>query len=450
MEEDVDLSIQGETAVIISNLEDKRFDCEEGSDDKTELQQLECKLEHMDIEDEEIKALFQKKVNDLTRNYDSMVFEKEEKLAATLAELEKLTSKLSEANNKETVLNSMIEKLKEDLKFIRDENINLKEATRLKIIEFENHYEGKLKLKDEELADLQALLKNAVESKEVCVNCKELQGNYEKISICKEKADKEHVEVAARYEDAINEKDSLIATQMKLINEYRDSVEGKRFHFKRNGDEIIKAKRKKGGSSKNIVINKCEYPSCESVDIDLIKCCVCSTYVCEDCNDVPVSKLKSIVNKHKSIYFLCKTCSCESNDGDNKSIDDDSCSTSKEDTGRLQEELKDKEGVIRSMETAQNTLNELLTDKDEIIENQKMIIGGLQRDKDQEQQLKEARNIIALKEAEISSCRDKLKQFEETTNESNMEVKLHAVIEENEALVKNRTSILCTRKTNTF
>ena len=132
MEEDVDLSIQGETAVIISNLEDKRFDCEEGSDDKTELQQLECKLEHMDIEDEEIKALFQKKVNDLTRNYDSMVFEKEEKLAGTLAELEKLTSQLSEANNKETVLNSAIVKLKEDLNFIRDENINSKEATHLK------------------------------------------------------------------------------------------------------------------------------------------------------------------------------------------------------------------------------------------------------------------------------------------------------------------------------
>ena len=42
--------------------------------------------------------------------------------------------------------------------------------------------------------------------------------------------------------------------------------------------------------------------------MDLIQCNMCSTWVCEDCNDVPVARLKPIINKCNTIHFLCKTC----------------------------------------------------------------------------------------------------------------------------------------------
>ena len=35
---------------------------------------------------------------------------------------------------------------------------------------------------------------------------------------------------------------------------------------------------------------------------------MCSTWVCEVCNDVPVAKLKPIMNKCRSVLFLCKNC----------------------------------------------------------------------------------------------------------------------------------------------
>ena len=67
---------------------------------------------------------------------------------------------------------------------------------------------------------------------------------------------------------------------------------------------------KRKGSFKNIDINsfKCEYPECDFSNVDFIKCNLCSKYVCEDCNEVPVSKLEAIMNKCKTVYFICKGC----------------------------------------------------------------------------------------------------------------------------------------------
>jgi hypothetical protein len=41
----------------------------------------------------------------------------------------------------------------------------------------------------------------------------------------------------------------------------------------------------------------CGLESCNQTDVDLIKCNICSTWVCEGCNDVPVAELKAISNK---------------------------------------------------------------------------------------------------------------------------------------------------------
>ena len=44
------------------------------------------------------------------------------------------------------------------------------------------------------------------------------------------------------------------------------------------------------------------------MDGDLIKCNVCCKWVCEACSDIAVAKLKPIMNKCKSLYFICKAC----------------------------------------------------------------------------------------------------------------------------------------------
>ena len=67
---------------------------------------------------------------------------------------------------------------------------------------------------------------------------------------------------------------------------------------------------KRKGSSKNLDVNSftCEYPGCEISNVALIKCNLCSKWVCEDCNEVPVVKLKPIMNKCNTVYFICKAC----------------------------------------------------------------------------------------------------------------------------------------------
>ena len=68
----------------------------------------------------------------------------------------------------------------------------------------------------------------------------------------------------------------------------------------RNGDDEFLTKGKK---------KKCEFTSCTNDTEDaLIKCNACETWVCETCNDIPISKLKSVMNKCHGVYFVCKTC----------------------------------------------------------------------------------------------------------------------------------------------
>ena len=68
----------------------------------------------------------------------------------------------------------------------------------------------------------------------------------------------------------------------------------------RQGDDEFLTKGKK---------KKCEFTSCTNDTEDaLIKCNACEIWVCETCNDIPISKLKSVMNKCPGVYFVCKTC----------------------------------------------------------------------------------------------------------------------------------------------
>ena len=54
---------------------------------------------------------------------------------------------------------------------------------------------------------------------------------------------------------------------------------------------------------------KCQYVDCGKAEEDsLIKCNACDVWVCEGCHNVPISKLKQVMNKCKTVFFSCKAC----------------------------------------------------------------------------------------------------------------------------------------------
>ena len=71
---------------------------------------------------------------------------------------------------------------------------------------------------------------------------------------------------------------------------------------------MFRFKERGRGSAKNLTINKCDNLACKSVNVDLVRCCVCCSYVCEKCNNIPVNKLKPVADKCSSLYFVCKGC----------------------------------------------------------------------------------------------------------------------------------------------
>ena len=240
-----------------------------------------------------------------------------------------------------------------------------------------------------------------------CAKCKEM-------SVRMENAKQEHELVTDTYIKTIDRKDEELTTQQSLLDEYRNTfVDASRLRLNISPDVMFKSKSKRrGGSTKQATINKCESNACEITDVDLVMCGICSRYVCETCNEVPISKLKSIMKQCRTIYFICKTCNENSETKVESTMEKNEPSSSALD--RLQEELRSKLEVIKSIEIAQTSLNKLIEDKEEMIKSQKTIIEGLQKnnssvsDKDD---LIEARKIITDKETEISNHLKEIKRI---------------------------------------
>ena len=133
----------------------------------------------------------------------------------------------------------------------------------------------------------------------------------------------EQEKLVINYEQVINEKDEELASLNEVLQELRkkqSSKPTKLTHPDATGDSFRTKPR--GGSARNININnyKCENPGCDSIDVNTIRCNICSTFVCEDCHNVPVSKVKTIYNKCRTVYFLCKNCDQADPTTDNRSI----------------------------------------------------------------------------------------------------------------------------------
>ena len=109
----------------------------------------------------------------------------------------------------------------------------------------------------------------------------------------------------------VKEKDDEINELKEKLKNVQESCKTNQLHQTYAVDDIfrMKPKRKTKTSSKNAKSTSCDVQDCGSVDVDLIKCNLCNKWVCELCNDVPVVKLKGVMDKCKTIYFICKTCS---------------------------------------------------------------------------------------------------------------------------------------------
>ena len=121
-----------------------------------------------------------------------------------------------------------------------------------------------------------------------------------------EKLQEEMEMMKTNYERIIAEKDELLTGEKATVGQ--DTV-CYGLH-KITGDENIvrlkpKARKKKANAEEKLC---CDYAGCGSENVDLIQCNMCCTWVCEDCNDVQIAKLKPILNRCNTIHFLCKSC----------------------------------------------------------------------------------------------------------------------------------------------
>ena len=99
-----------------------------------------------------------------------------------------------------------------------------------------------------------------------------------------------------------NTEEQLAAHKEEIngLKENLKSLSAQQRFVRSHGDEQFLTKGKK---------KKCEFPSCSNDTEDaLIKCNVCGTWVCESCNDFPISKVKPIMSKCPGIFIACISC----------------------------------------------------------------------------------------------------------------------------------------------
>ena len=152
---------------------------------------------------------------------------------------------------------------------------------------------------------------------------------YDELILSGDKHKKEYDSSIMKYERIFSEMSKEIVSQKETIdihnvdiNEYEEKlkakgleleaqkninqcggIDPKRIHKPEANTELFRLKPK--GSAKNILV-RCENESCEQINIDLMKCSICATY--ENCNKIPIRKIKTTMEKCSTLYFICKAC----------------------------------------------------------------------------------------------------------------------------------------------
>ena len=117
----------------------------------------------------------------------------------------------------------------------------------------------------------------------------------------------EHESKIHEYEDMLSAKNKILSSQKVIIDAQSTSEKRLQNIIKGELDFRMKpSKKKASGKNINLSLYNCE--GCPATFVDLIKCNLCSEYVCESCNGVTVSKLKTAVQNCKTVYLICKKC----------------------------------------------------------------------------------------------------------------------------------------------
>ena len=145
----------------------------------------------------------------------------------------------------------------------------------------------------------------------------------------KDEHEKDFTDMKLNYESAIEEKDKYNGSLRKKIEEYdaklctqtlNDVCGAVPCGVLTKRDNIkdmfrLKPTRKTKNSATDLHVNTCEQPSCDSINVDMVKCNVCLKFSCENCNKVPVAKLKTVMDKSLSVYFVCDVCKDKCSNG---------------------------------------------------------------------------------------------------------------------------------------
>ena len=149
----------------------------------------------------------------------------------------------------------------------------------------------------------------------------------------------------------------------KMISKEGIDVPCDRLNKHSNSNENFCMKPKRKGSVKNLQVI-CDEPSCQSTNVDMIRCNLCTKFVCEQCNEVPVAKLKVIMDKCKTLYFICKNC--------NKNYPDNSNTNKETDKQQTQGEKANSKDIVETFEDTLNHKIEQLESKLESIIESKL------------------------------------------------------------------------------
>ena len=191
-----------------------------------------------------------------------------------------------------------------------EENGITREASYMRLVSEKDKFIASQLKRIEETRKDNKDLRKAMEDKDdetLTMQYNELKKEYDEFA--KVQSDDQE-KLMINYEQVINEKDEQLASLNEALQELRKSQGSKPAKLTRtDGTGESFRTKPRGGSARNIDINncKCENPDCNSIGVDTIRCNICSTFVCEECHNVPVSKVKTIYNKCRTVYYLCKT-----------------------------------------------------------------------------------------------------------------------------------------------
>ena len=103
--------------------------------------------------------------------------------------------------------------------------------------------------------------------------------------------------------------EKILAERDETIMELKAQVEKPPAMKMSNEDAFVPKLRKGTGPT-----NGCGVSGCDLNDVDLIRCSLCDTLVCEGCSGVTIAKLRPIMKQCKTLYFSCPTCNVQISD----------------------------------------------------------------------------------------------------------------------------------------